>query len=232
MLGTYESRYYAKRGTYRQIDRIIAPSSFLKDKLETNPLLAGRITMIHNFIPSNNVENAEPRKLDLPAHYVLYSGRFAEEKGIKTLLEVCRQLPDIQFVFAGNGPLQDKVDQVENVTCTGFLDWETMQQVIKNAEFAVFPSEWYENCPFTVMEAQLRHTPLIASDMGGTPELLEDGVRGELYYGGDAAQLKEKIEKFYNNPELVQKYRNACDKLPFDTVSEYYDKYKNLIDEI
>ena len=249
MLGTFEARFYAKRGTYKQIDRVIAPSIFLKDKLETNTQFSGRIVMMHNFIPQNDIANGdsnnsinvritdsasceEDSKLNLPTNYVLYSGRFAEEKGIKTLLEVCRQLPDIQFVFAGNGPLQDEVNQVENVTCTGFLDWETMQQVIKNAEFAVFPSEWYENCPFTVMEAQLRHTPLIASDMGGTPELLEDGGRGELYHGGDAAQLKEKIEKFYNNPELVQKYRNACDKLPFDTVSEYYDKYKNLIDEI
>ena len=269
MLGTYESKYYAKRGTYRQIDRIIAPSSFLKDKLETNPQFAGRIVMMHNFFPPNNTENVDKhrgiktvislnkdisigkesktsakeivvnaeknekyKKLNLPMEYVLYSGRFAEEKGIKTLLEVCRQLPNIQFVFAGNGSLQNEVDQVENVTCIGFLDWETMQQVIKNAEFEVFPSEWYENCPFTVMEAQLGHTPLIASDMGGTPELLEDGVRGELYHGGDAAQLKEKIEKFYNNPELVQKYRNACDKLPFDTVSEYYDKYMNLIDKV
>ena len=269
MLGTYEARYYAKRGTYSRIDKVIAPSIFLKDKLETNTQFSGRIVMMHNFIPPNNTENVDKhrgiktaislnkdisigkgpktaareiavnaeenekyRKLNLPMEYVLYSGRFAEEKGIKTLLEVCRQLPNIQFVFAGNGSLQNEVDQVENVTCIGFLDWETMQQVIKNAEFEVFPSEWYENCPFTVMEAQLRHTPLIASDMGGTPELLEDGVRGELYHGGDAAQLKEKIEKFYNNPELVQKYRNACDKLPFDTVSEYYDKYMSLIDEI
>jgi glycosyltransferase involved in cell wall biosynthesis len=248
VLGTYEARYYAKCGIYKQIDRVIAPSNFLKDKLETNSQFASKIVMMHNFIPQYDIANggnnrstngritysesyAEDPKLILPMNYVLYSGRFAEEKGIKTLLEVCRQLPNIQFVFAGNGSLQNEVDQVENITCIGFLDWKTMQQVIRNAEFAVFPSEWYENCPFTVMEAQLNHTPLIASDMGGTPELMEDGVRGELYHGGDAAQLKEKIEKFYNNPELVQKYRNACDKLPFDTVSEYYDKYMSLVAE-
>lgn len=269
MLGTYEARYYAKRGTYRQIDRIIAPSSFLKDKLETNAQFSGRIVMMHNFIPPNNTENVDKhrgiktaislnkdisigkgpktaakeivvnaeenekyRKLNLPMEYVLYSGRFAEEKGIKTLLAVCRQLPNIQFVFAGNGPLQNEVDQVENVTCIGFLDWETMQQVIKNAEFAVFPSEWYENCPFTVMEAQLNHTPLIASDMGGTSELLEDGVSGILFHAGDAAELKNKIETWNNEPELLTRFRNGCNKLSFDTVNEYYNKYMLLITDI
>ena len=249
MLGTFEARFYAKRGTYKQIDRVIAPSIFLKDKLETNTQFSGRIVMMHNFIPQNDIANGdsnnsinvritdsasceEDSKLNLPTNYVLYSGRFAEEKGIKTLLEVCRQLPNIQFVFAGNGPLQDEVDQVENIICTGFLDWETMQQVIKNAEFAVFPSEWYENCPFTVMEAQLNHTPLIASDMGGTSELLEDGVSGTLFHAGDAAELKNKIETWNNEPELLIRFRNGCDKLSFDTVNEYYNKYMQLMTDI
>lgn len=236
MMGTYEARFYAKRGTYRQIDEVIAPSSFLKEKLETNSQFAGRIVMMHNFIPQNSIENVceneEYRKLNLPTDYILYSGRFAEEKGIKTLLKVCKQLPDIKFVFAGNGPLQNEVEQVENITCTGFLDWNTMQQVIQNAEFAVFPSEWYENCPFVVMEAQLAHTALIASDLGGTSELLDDGVRGELFHAGDETQLKKKIEKWHANRELVEKYSKACNELSFDTVNEYCDKYLGLISTI
>ena len=96
----------------------------------------------------------------------------------------------------------------------------------------VFPSEWYENCPFTVMEAQMNHTPLIASDLGGTPELLKDGERGELFNGGNMEQLKEKIEKFYNNHELVEKYRNVCIKLPFDDVNNYTDRYVELLNGI
>ena len=239
MLGTYEARYYAKRCTYKQIDSIIAPSKFLKDKLETNLQLSGRITVMYNFVPAaddSTIRDEEKSSvldsLNLPEHYVVYSGRFSEEKGIKTLLEVCRQLYNIQFVFVGNGPLQNEVEQVKNITCTGFLDGSTVRQVITKADFAVFTSECNENCSFTVMETLLSHTPLIASDLGGTPELVSNGVNSELYHGGDAAQLKEKIEKFYNNPELVKKYRNACDKLPFDTVSEYYDKYMSLIAEI
>ena len=239
MLGTYEARDYAKRCTYKQIDSIIAPSKFLKDKLETNLQLSGRITVMYNFVPAaddSTIRDEEKSSvldsLNLPEHYVVYSGRFSEEKGIKTLLEVCKLLPNIQFVFAGNGPLQNEVEQGKNITCTGFLDGSEVRQVISKADFAVFTSECNENCSFTVMETLLSHTPLIASDLGGTPELVSDGADGELYNGGNAVQLKEKIEKFYNNPELVQKYRNACDNLPFDTVSEYYDKYMSLIDEI
>ena len=82
------------------------------------------------------------------------------------------------------------------------------------------------------METLLSHTPLIASDLGGTPELVSDGVDGELFHGGDAGQLKEKIEKWQNDSQLVEEYRKGCDKLSFDTVNEYYNKYMQLITDI
>ncbi len=239
MLGTFEARFYAKRGTYKQIDKIIAPSGFLKERLETNPQLSGRITVMRNFVPTvdnasgeNEEKGSESKLLDLPKHYVIFSGRFSEEKGIKTLLEVCRQLPDIDFVFAGSGPFQAEVEKEKNITLTGFLDGRTVRQVISGADFAVFPSECNENCSFTVMETLLSHTPLIASDLGGTPELVSDGVDGELFHGGDAGQLKEKIEKWQNDSQLVEEYRKGCDKLSFDTVNEYYNKYMQLITDI
>lgn len=54
-------------------------------------------------------KGSESKLLDLPPkHYVIFSGRFSEEKGIKTLLEVCRQLPDIDFVFAGSDRFRQK----------------------------------------------------------------------------------------------------------------------------
>ena len=191
---------------------------------------------MHNFVPTvsnilgeNEDEDNTLNLLNLPRHYVVYSGRFSEEKGINTLLKVCRQLSDINFVFAGSGPLQLEVEKEENITLTGFLDGRTVRQVISGADFAVFPSECNENCSFTVMETLLSHTPLIASDLGGTPELVADGVDGELFHGGDADQLRNKIEKWHSNPQLVEKYRKGCEKLSFDTVADYCDRYTKLI---
>lgn len=55
----------------------------------------------------------------------------------------------------------------------GFLDQPRLSGLIRNARFVVFPSEWYENCPFTVMESQLYGSPLICSNIGGTKELVK-----------------------------------------------------------
>lgn len=47
--------------------------------------------------------------------YVLYFGRFSEEKGIGTLIKVCKELPDVQFIFAGTGPLEETVNGIKNI---------------------------------------------------------------------------------------------------------------------
>ena len=230
VLGAYEALFYAKRGTYRKIDRIISPSGFLKKQLETNPQLSGRIEVMHNFIPPVAEEyGGDADEPELPDRYVLYFGRFSEEKGIGTLLKVCRELPDIQFVFAGNGPMQGEVEKLKNVINVGFLKGKTMSDAISHAEFTVFPSECNENCSFSVMESQVYRTPIIASDLGGTPELLEDRVRGELFCGGNGDQLREKIRRWWDDPQTVAEYRAACESLPFDSVGSYCMKYLQLI---
>lgn len=65
--------------------------------------------------------------------YVLYFGRFSEEKGIGTLLNVCKKLPDIQFIFAGTGPLEEKVDGITNIKNVGFQKDEALKKLIREA---------------------------------------------------------------------------------------------------
>ena len=86
--------------------------------------------------------------------YVLYFGRFSEEKGIGTLIKVCKELPDVQFIFAGTGPLEETVNGIKNIKNVGFQKGEALEKLIREARFSIYPSEWYENCPFSVMEYQ------------------------------------------------------------------------------
>ena len=231
-LGTLEADFYRWRGTYAKVDAIICPSMFMKEKLDTNPLLADKTVMMHNFMPESgavsdkaNEDNSSARQsLRLPERYVLYFGRFSEEKGVETLLKVCDELPDVSFVFAGTGPLQKKVAQKENIRNVGFVTGEALRRLIAGAAFSLYPSEWYENCPFSVMESQAYGTPMIASDLGGIPELLQDGVTGELFPAGDAVVLREKIKKLWEQPELCALYRENCKKIKFDTSEEYCGK--------
>ena len=87
--------------------------------------------------------------------YVLYFGRFSEEKGIGTLIKVCKELPDVQFILAGTGPLEDTIKGVSNIKDVGFQKGEVLEKLIREARFSISPSEWYENCPFSVMESQM-----------------------------------------------------------------------------
>ncbi|MDE6386357.1 MAG: glycosyltransferase [Lachnospiraceae bacterium] len=222
MLGTIEAKYYAKRGTYGMVDVIVCPSEFMKKQLDTDPLLAERTVMMHNFI---DVDEAECKgDHDGKKDYVVYFGRFSEEKGIGTLLEACRALPQIPFIFAGTGPLEEEIKGVSNVENRGFMTGKALRKLIAGARFSVYPSEWYENCPFSVMESQMYGTPVLASDLGGAPELVQAGVTGDLFRGGDAQELTEHIRDLWNDPELCRKYRENCKSINFDTIEEYCAK--------
>lgn len=230
MLGTIEAKYYAKRKTYGMVDIIVCPSEFMKKQLDTDPLLAEKTVMMHNFIENNAVKRIQKNNIKHDGgdrtgkDYVLYFGRFSEEKGTKTLLDACGALPEIPFVFAGTGPLEDIVNQVSNVENRGFVEGEALRELISQARFSVYPSEWYENCPFSVMESQMYGTPVLVSDLGGAPELVQAGETGELFRGGDVQELTEHIRALWNNPELCRRYSENCKNIKFDTIEEYCDK--------
>ena len=125
--------------------------------------------------------------------HILFFGRYSYEKGIGTLLNVVDALPEVKFVFAGNGPLVYEVNQRKNINNKGFLSGSELQQTIASAKLTVIPSECFENCPFTVMESQMYGTPVLGSNLGGIPELIRVGKTGELFESGNTSDLKQKI---------------------------------------
>lgn len=222
LLGTVEAKLYRILHTYRLLDTIICPTNFMKNKLDQSPDLAGRTVVLYNFVQPV-VQTAESKK-----DYVLYFGRYAREKGVETLLEVCRKLPEISFVFAGSGPLEKLVNQSQNVENRGFLTGEELTRTIREARFCVYPSEWYENCPFSVMEAQMYGTPVVGADIGGIPELIADHKTGLLFESGNKEQLIEIIRDLWNNPEKNDILAGECIKPHFDTVETYADKIMKI----
>lgn len=218
MIGTAEGYFWNKKGTYRYIDEIICCSAFLKTKMDTNPVFAEKTVALHNFIDKTPWQ--EPHKKE----YVLYFGRYSDEKGIDTLIKVCRMLPDIPFVFVGSGPLADKLTDAPNIVDKGFNTGAALEKYIREARFSLYPSEWYENCPFSVMESIQYGTPVIGADIGGIPELIDDGVTGELFESRNAEALKEKIESLWNDRERNNRYIMNCRDNSFDTIDRYCEK--------
>lgn len=225
-IGMIEAIFWDALKTYKYIDVTISPSEFLAKKLSYNVHLDGKIKVFHNFI-------VERKRMDVAKEdYVLYFGRFSKEKGIATLIEVCKELPDVKFVFAGNGPLEDELAGVANIENVGFKSGEDLELLIRKARFSIHPSECYENCPFSVMESQMYGTPVIGADIGGIPELIDVGKTGELFESGNSIMLRDKIMQLINDEDKLNKYIENCKDIKFDTLREYCEKLIDIYKEL
>lgn len=221
MTGAAEAYFWNRRGVYKLIDKILCCSQFIKTKMDTQPLLAEKTILLRNFVEK------VPYKTIKKDDYVLYFGRYSEEKGIRTLAKVCSELPEIPFVFAGAGELGNLLENVPNIKNMGFQTGEALEELIRKAKFSVCPSEWYENCPFSVLESLLLGTPVLGADIGGIPELIEPGVTGELFESGNKEDFKEKLLNLWNGKNS-ERYSVHCGEEKFDTVEAYYKKLMQI----
>ena len=222
MIGCMEAFFWKLKGTYRDIDTIICCSNFIKSKLDQNDDLRGRTVTLHNFMDidlENQVFESPNRE-----KYCLYFGRFSEEKGIRTLIKACKCLSDIKFIFAGTGPMENELKNIPNINNVGFKTGFELKQLIKDASFSVYPSEWYENCPFSVMESQVYGTPVIGANIGGIPELIENDKTGILFESGNVNELTNAINDLWKNENKLKKMSESCMTVKFDTVEQYYGK--------
>ena len=226
LLGTLENWIYKRFKPYKRIDAIICPSHFVEEKLKQNPQLAGRTVVLRNFI-SELKKTAGVQKED----YVLYFGRYSREKGVSTLVDACRELPEIRFVFAGKGELSEAVDSVKNIENRGFLAGEELHRLVSAARFSICASECPENCPFSVMESLKLGTPVVGAAIGGIPELIQEGATGLLVESGSKDALKTAISRLWNDKEENLRLIQGCNCVTYDNCEEYCKKMLDIYKE-
>lgn len=222
IIGSMEAYFWKWKKVYAQIDTIICCSEFMKKELDNNPLLSSRTVTLHNFV--EDIEQKDIQK----ENYVLYFGRYSEEKGINVLLEACKQLPNIPFIFAGSGPLEHQINEVENIRNVGYKRGEELYDIIRKAKVYVCPSICFDNCPFSVLEATLCGTPVLGANIGGIPELIQDKKTGELFQADNIEDLTKKIRKLWENPQLVEEYASNCKQYQYESMESYYLKLLSL----
>lgn len=213
LIGTLEATLYKTLKTYKSIDTIICCSEFLKSKMDTNPIFAEKTIAIHNFIEA--VEKKGTEKED----YVLYFGRFSKEKGIETIID-----SELDFICAGSGDYEEQLNNNSHIKNIGFKSGKELEDLIRKAKCSVYPSVWYENCPFSVMESIMFGTPVVGARIGGIPELIDDGKTGYLFEAGNVDDFKNAINKIICDNENAEKMSKACLEKSFDTVDEYTEK--------
>lgn len=190
--------------SYDKIDVFIAPSQFMKRKMVENGFAADKIKVLTNFI---NPDDYQPSNEN--SDYFLYMGRLSPEKGLMTLLKAMKWVHKSILIIAGTGPEEMTIKQfltdhkINNVRLLGYQPLEKLKGFISNAKFAVVPSECYENCPMAVLEAFASGKPVIASNIGGLPELIRDGENGLLFEAKNVMELAEKINFLLSSPDLL-----------------------------
>lgn len=212
----YLSALYWRKisNSYKVFDKIICCSQFVKSKIDKEKKFADKTVFIQNFAKTekNNLKNKKD--------YVVYFGRYTKIKGIKTLLNAIKDL-NINFAFIGAGPLEKDIEEISNIKNYGLKSGTELKDLVSHALFSIIPSEWYENCPFSVIESQMWGTPVLGANIGGIPELIIAGKTGELFESGNAEDLRNHIEKMYNNPEKLKIYSENCLNKKFNSIEVY-----------
>ncbi len=222
VLGALDANHWKRSKAYSLVDTFICPSFFMKSKLDIDERFRGKITVIHNPM------SAGKRILEAKEEYVIYFGKLCKDKGTYTLIKAIRDLPEIKFIVAGYGPAEEDIKKEPNVVFIGFKKGEELEKYIKKALFSVYPSECNENCPYSVLESQIYGTPIIASRMGGIPELINEGKTGFLFEAGNANELRHLIKKLWENRGRLSEMTENCRNIIFETNESYIEKIERL----
>jgi glycosyltransferase involved in cell wall biosynthesis len=170
----------------RGVDRFLCPSRFLAGVMSRHGLPAERLEVVPNA----------PRRVGTPAPWsaraavptVLYAGRLSREKGVDTLVEASRRVPQVEVRIAGDGPLaralRDRAADLPRVRFLGRLDAEALDRERAAAWAGVLPSRWQENGPLSVLETFAAGRGMLVSDRGGLPEMVDEAC-GRRVPAGD-----------------------------------------------
>ena len=193
-IGYREAVTWNRERLEKATDVFVCPSQFMADKMVQGGFEKRKMKTICNFIDVEKCRFSNTERTEITEKYYCFIGRLSHEKGARTLIEAANQLP-YRLVVIGGGPLMDELKAVakDNVEFVGFKQWDDIKQLVGNARFSVIPSEWYENNPLSVIEAQCLGTPVLGANIGGIPELTE-----YTFVSGNVEDLKEKIEGMWN----------------------------------
>ena len=181
-------------GAVEKFDHFISVSHFLRKKMISHGIPEDKISTVHNFV---DVSGITPNFA--VGDYLLYFGRLHRSKGILTLIEAAAPLKQIPLYIVGDGEAMPEVQQIieqngsDHIRLLGFKQGEELRALILNSICTVLPSEWYENCPMSVLESYAYGKPVIGADIGGIPELIVDDVDGFLVPSGGQEALRERL---------------------------------------
>jgi glycosyltransferase involved in cell wall biosynthesis len=227
----------------RQVDLFLAPSQFMRQMLVGNGIPEEQVQALPLGFDVSRPTSAK-KKSENGAVRFIFIGTLLPSKGVHVLIDafngIHEQNAELRIygreaVYKGLEYYLKKVKEMPrnpHIHFMGGFNNEDVGEIFSQADVLVVPSIWYENFPLVIQEAFLSKTPVIASRMGGIPELIEDGVNGLLFDAGDSGQLKEKLRFAIKEPGFLQK---AAQKMPIvktmeEHVADIESIYRRLLE--
>lgn len=204
----------------------ICPSDFMHDKMLLGGYKSDKLIKLSNFISDRKLVG---NKIYTKDDFYCYVGRLSDEKGIETLLKAALELPQYNLKVIGTGPLDEVLIskyKSNHIDFLGFKNWDEINEILGAARCMIIPSEWYENNPLSALESICLGTPVIGANIGGIPEIIENGDNGLLFKSGDVSDLKSKIIYLWNHSTDFNQFKIAA-KSRIKYNSNYY--YSRLI---
>jgi glycosyltransferase involved in cell wall biosynthesis len=215
-------------GTWKnRVQVYIALTEFSRDKFVEAGLPADRIVVKRNFLQE------DPGKGAGDGAFALFIGRLVQEKGIKTLLAAWERIGTrLPLKIIGGGPLSDFVSEraaaVPGVTRLGRVSDQELDQLLGAASVLVFPSEWYEGLPRTIIEAYAKGTPVICGKLGSQIDAVIPGHTGLHFKAGDSQDLVDKVNWVIDHPEELRGMRHNA-RLHFERTYMAASNYSELL---
>ncbi len=190
-------------GAYSPVGVFICPSRFLEGRMRAAGVFPRRMRHVPHFIDTREI----PVKT-APGGGIVLAGRLSPEKGIDVAIRAMGEIEGAVLDIAGTGPdeapLRRLADSVApgRVRFLGLVDKAEVQRLMLAASVVVVPSRWYENQPMVVLEALARGVPVVGSDLGGMPELIEPGETGDLVAPNDPTALAAALRPYVSDPGI------------------------------
>ena len=191
------------RWVLRRCDRVIVLSRYYETRLLQSGVCRERLVRI----PSGFAGPHPPAPTGTPEYAAGWMGRFSEEKQPEIFLEALAlaapRLPGARFVLAGDGHLRDSLRaRAQALGLADRVDWPGYhpREVFFARVGVLVMTSKIENLPYTILEAMSSRRPVLATGVGGIPDLVEDGRTGFLVPPGEAAALADRLVDLAQNP--------------------------------
>jgi len=206
LTGLYATTICTNRsaGVLNKIDAFLCTTEFNKEKLIEAGIEEKRLFIKPNFLDITNIEPSFGN-----GNHIIFLGRLSPEKGLWTLVKAFKKIKNLKLRIVGTGPLEQALrdyiqeQQIKNIVIDGFKQGNEKNNILRDSLFMVFPSEWYEHFPIVLLEAFAFGKPVVASNIGNMPLIVENGKSGLHFKAGSVDDLVDKIKTLTQNPSEI-----------------------------